>query len=75
MNVYYQRMADDYRQKYLDLEREYIYLKNGFDYELQKSRQALTDAENRYNDKLSFELQEVDRKHREVISQKDYQIN
>jgi hypothetical protein len=31
-------MAEDYRQKYLDLEREYIYLKNGFDYEVSRAR-------------------------------------
>jgi len=27
-------MAEDYRSKYLDLEREYIFLKNGHDYEI-----------------------------------------
>jgi hypothetical protein len=31
---YYQRMAEDYRAKYLELEREYIFLKNGYDLEL-----------------------------------------
>jgi len=36
LTLYYQRMAEDYRQKYLELERDYIYLKNGHDYEVQR---------------------------------------
>lgn len=31
-------MAEEYRQKYLDLEKEYLFLKNSQEYELQKCR-------------------------------------
>ncbi|CDW90848.1 UNKNOWN [Stylonychia lemnae] len=75
LTVYYQRMAEDYRQKYLELEREYIFLKNGHDYEIQKVKAQVDDAERRFNDKLIFETQEMERRFRETLGQKDLQIN
>ena len=68
MSVYYQKMAEDYRQKYLDLEREYIYLKNGFDYEVSRARSQVTETEKRFNDKIVFEIEEVERKSKEALS-------
>lgn len=52
MTLYYQRMAEDYRSKYLELEKEYIFLKNGHDFELQRVRSQVDEAERRYNEKL-----------------------
>lgn len=52
LTLYYQRMAEDYRSKYLELEKEYIFLKNGHDFELQRVRSQVDEAERRYNEKL-----------------------
>ena len=68
LTLYYQRMAEEYRQKYLDLERDYIFLKNGHDYEVQRVRQNVDEAERRYNEKLLFEISESDRRFRDIIS-------
>lgn len=51
--MYYQRMAEDYRKKYLDLEREYIFLKNNHDYEISRVRSQVDQVELRFNEKLS----------------------
>lgn len=65
-------MAEEYRQKYLDLERDYIFLKNGHDYEIQKARGAVNEAERRFNEKLNFEIGEADRRLRESLQNKDF---
>ena len=72
LTLYYQKMAEEYRQKYLDLEREYIYLKNGHDYEIQRARSQVDEVEKRFNEKLNFEMSEAERRMREAVQQKDY---
>lgn len=34
LSDYYQKMAEEYRFKFLELEKDYIFLKNNHDYEL-----------------------------------------
>eukprot|EP00347_Sterkiella_histriomuscorum_P009567 403340711 len=75
LTLYYQRMAEDYRAKYLELERDYIFLKNGHDYEVQRVRVQVEDVEKRFNEKLAFELQESERNFRDIIQKKDFQIS
>lgn len=61
-------MAEEYRQKYLDLEKEFSLFKGNHDYEIQKARQAVDEAERRFNDKLNFELLEMQRQCREIVA-------
>jgi hypothetical protein len=68
-------MADDYRHKFLELEKDYIFLKNNHDYELQRAKLQVDEVERRYNEKLTFELGEAERRLREVAGQKDGQIS
>jgi len=59
-------MAEEYRQKFLAMEKDYIFLKNNHEYEVKKSQQQVTETERRLNDRLQFELSEADRRLREV---------
>jgi hypothetical protein len=45
-------MAEEYRHKFLELEKEHIFLKNGRDYEVQKAQQQTEELERRCSEKL-----------------------
>jgi hypothetical protein len=49
-------MAEEYRMKYLELEKEHSLFKANHDYLIQKTREQVDDAERRFNEKLQFEL-------------------
>lgn len=49
-------MGEEYRNKYLELEKNLIFFKNQHEYEVQKARnQALDDSERRFNERIQFE--------------------
>ena len=49
-------MAEEYRAKYLELEKDFSLFKSNHDYEIQKTRGLVDDAEKRFNEKLQFEF-------------------
>ena len=75
MNNYYQRMADEYRKKFLDLEKDYIYLKNNNEYDSQKFQQQMDESQRRFQEKLPFELNEEKRNSREQLNEKELFIS
>lgn len=67
-------MAEEYRAKYLELEKDFSLFKANHDYEIQKTRGLVDDAEKRFNEKLQFEFDQMQRQYRDIITQKDHQI-
>ncbi len=67
INSLYQAQADEYRNKYVNLECEYHALKNTHAYEISKLKMQKEEIELRFNEKLSLEVAEQHRKHREVL--------
>ena len=52
---YYKRMAEDYRAKFLAMEREFNYLKNTHELDIEKKDQEQAQLVQQMNDKLQFE--------------------
>ncbi|CDW75704.1 UNKNOWN [Stylonychia lemnae] len=69
---YYQKMAEEYRQKYLDLEREFNSYKVQKEHEIYRTRE---DTDHRVSQKFKQEIDEISRRSSEQIQQRDIQIN
>ena len=48
-------MAEDYRAKYSNLEREFNYLKHTHDYDLEKIKQEHINVEGQLTERIMFE--------------------
>ena len=48
-------MAEDYRSKYLALEREFNYLKHTYDYDAEVAKQEQAKVNLQLSERLSFE--------------------
>eukprot|EP00347_Sterkiella_histriomuscorum_P005028 403358178 len=72
LTTYYQRMAEEYRQKFLDLEREFNHHRLQTSHDIQHTRE---ETESRLNQRHQLEMDEVQRQLREITQQKDYQIH
>ena len=71
---YYQKMAEDYRSKFLALERDFNLMKHtsGFDFEKLAFEKA--KAEDALRERLAFEQQEGKRRFQTAIGERDQQI-
>lgn len=65
-------MAEEYRHKCLSLEKDYIFLKNNHDYDLQRMRTQVTEAEINFTQQLKYEMDECERRLRDTTTQKDF---
>ena len=72
LQLYYQRMAEDYRQKFLEIEKEYNHYRLNKDHELRRERE---EVEKKVESHYQQQLEEQHRIHKDVVQQKDYQIN
>ena len=52
---YYKKMAEDYRSKYLALEREFNYLKHTYDYDAEIAKQEQAKVNQQLSERLTFE--------------------
>ena len=68
---YYQQMAEDYRAKYANLEREFNYLKHTHEYDLQKLRQDRMNVEGQLTERIMFEQSEVQGRMQKEMQEKD----
>ena len=67
-------MAEDYRAKYSNLEREFNYLKHTHEYDLQKLKQDRMNIEGQLTERIMFEQSEVQGRMQKEIKEKDEQI-
>ena len=68
-------MAEDYRAKYANLEREFNYLKHTHEYDLEKVRQDHMNVEGQLNERIKFEQTEAQARMQKTIQEKDEQID
>ena len=52
---YYQKMAEDYRSKYLAMERDYNILKHNVDYEMEVAEQEHRKIQDQLHERIRFE--------------------
>ena len=64
-------MAEDYRCKYLALEREFNYLKHTHEYDLEKVRQDHMNIEGQLSERITFEQGESQRKFKQANTERD----
>lgn len=74
LQAYYQKMADDYRNKYLALEKQFTVLEQIQDYEAQKQRQETKRVEDQLFERLAFEKDEAARRLSQVMMEKETYI-
>ena len=67
-------MAEDYRAKYANLEREFNYLKHTHEYDLQKLKQDRMNVEGQLTERIMFEQSEVQGRMQKESKEKDEQI-
>jgi len=59
LQAYYQKLADDYRNKYLALEKQFNVLEQIQDYEVLKQKQETKRVEDQMYERLAFEKDEA----------------
>ena len=64
-------MAEDYRAKYANLEREFNYLKHTHEYDLQKLKQDRMNVEGQLTERIMFEQSEVQGRMQKESKEKD----
>jgi len=64
---YYQKMAEDYRAKYLSLEQKHQMLKHTHDYDIERLDQDHSKQVSQLNERLDFEAEENKRRVEQAI--------
>ena len=67
-------MAEEYRSKYLALEREFNYLKHTHEYDLEKVQQDLVNKQEQLTERIQFHEAEAQAKLDQAMAEKDEQI-
>ena len=72
---YYQKMAEDYRAKYLALDREHQMLKHTHELDIENIKQEHKKKTDQVADRLQFEQLEATRKIEQATNERDQQID
>ena len=72
---YYQKMAEDYRSKFLQLEQDHQVLKQTHDLDIEKLAQLHEKETANLSDRLQFEQGEANRRLEQAVTERDNQID